>query len=194
MLKTRKIKRKTPGLESAAYPFEVHRPATPDQRILLKKYPRFFRAVASPTIYQCPLAHWGIECGKGWYPLVEEAAAKIEAELKKLLDDFCSGHHLSWIDRRLQNIDGNSILNDVDADDGEEPLIPFCTEVKEKAGTLCILVRSGHMCDGETWVRIRNVIKNAERKSETTCERCGLPGMTRNFWDRVYCESCASGN
>jgi hypothetical protein len=194
MLNTRKIKRKSSALESAAYPFEVHRPATPGQRILLEKYPRFFRAVASPAIYQCALAHWGIECGKGWYPLIDEAAAKIEAELKKLLDDFCSGRHLSWIDRRLQNIGGNSNLGHHDSDE-EYPLIPFCAEVKEKAGTLRILTSPGHLCGAGAWVRIRNAIEDAERKSETTCERCGLPGMMRNYsWDHVYCESCASGN
>lgn len=52
-----------------------------DQSILIKKYPLIFRAVISPRRHKhLPIAHWGIECGQGWYPIIEDLAAWLENE------------------------------------------------------------------------------------------------------------------
>jgi hypothetical protein len=179
---------------SALYPFELFRPAPADQRALLEKYPLFFRAIHWPPIYRCPFAQWGIECGQGWYSLIDDAAAKVESELKGLLDGFHAQHHLRWLDKRLQNINMALPLDEAIGEDEKEPLIPFCAEVKERMGVLRIYLRGGHICDGRTWLRIRAAVDEAQRKSETTCERCGRPGFMRHHvWERVCCDTCFAG-
>jgi hypothetical protein len=179
---------------SPPYSFEAQRPGNTAQRALLEKHPLFFRAVASPPIYQCSLSHWGIECGKGWYSLIEEAAAKIEAELEGLLDDFCPQHHLRWLDKRLQNVDDSPLESHI-GEDEEEPLIPFCAEVKAREGILHIYVRNGHICDGSTWLRIRAAVQEAEQKSQSTCEQCGRTDSIRHYSrGHVYCDSCFRGD
>jgi hypothetical protein len=177
----------------ATFQFEMSSPAMNEQRVLLNKHPLFFRAVLNPRIYRSPLAHWGIECGPGWYEIIDEAATKIEIELQRLFASLQPQQHLQWLDRRLLNIsETDSKLNDYS--DDEYPLIPYCTQIKEKMGILRISLLNGLICDSATWTRIRAAVTEAERESETTCERCGMPGFLREFvWSHVYCDNCANG-
>lgn len=59
-------------------------------------------------------------------------------------------------------------------------------QIKEKFGTLRFYTDHGN----ET---VRNFIDEAEKKSETTCEDCGKPGVLRNSgWLRTLCDDCCS--
>lgn len=62
---------------------------------------------------------------------------------------------------------------------------PFrAAQVKEKYGTLRFYTDS-------TDDVIENIIREAESKSETTCEYCGQPGTTRGGgWVKTQCEKC----
>jgi hypothetical protein len=61
--------------------------ATDKQQQLFSRYPLFFRAVRYPEAYPSNLAFFGIQCGLGWYPLIEAAAQEIEAELRSMWCD-----------------------------------------------------------------------------------------------------------
>lgn len=52
---------------------------------LFKSYPLIFRAAGNLHHYQhSPITHWGIECGEGWYPIIEDLAAWLEGEASAL--------------------------------------------------------------------------------------------------------------
>lgn len=52
---------------------------------LFKSYPLIFRAAGNLHHYQhSPIAHRGIECGEGWYPIIEDMAAWLEGEASAL--------------------------------------------------------------------------------------------------------------
>jgi hypothetical protein len=57
-------------------------------------------------------------------------------------------------------------------------------QIKEKWGFLNVYV-----CSGTD--QTHDIIRRAEVRSETTCERCGLPGKKRGGgWISVLCDSC----
>lgn len=52
---------------------------------LIDKYPLIFRAAGNPRRYpHTPIAHRGIECGQGWYPIIEDLAVWLEGEASAL--------------------------------------------------------------------------------------------------------------
>lgn len=163
-----------------------------DSITLFGKYPLFFRAIVSVPLYRCPLAHWGIECGNGWYSIIDEAASKIELELEGLLARYRPQLMHRLRSKRRRSIDVIWDLAQIDQKD-HVPEMPLCAEIKEQMGLLRLYIQSGQVCDGSTWRRICAIANEAERKSETTCERCGQPGfMRRHTWGRVYCNECSS--
>lgn len=56
-------------------------------------------------------------------------------------------------------------------------------QVKEKFGGLCVYARGGNG-------KIYSLIRDAERKAETTCELCGQPGENKelNWWYKTTCK------
>lgn len=79
--------------------------------ILIYKYPLIFRAAANPRRYShTPIAHRGLECGQGWYPIIEDLAVWLEEEASALK---AAGKRLP---------------------------VPVITQVKEKLGTLTVHV------------------------------------------------------
>src|SRR3546814_78715 len=89
---------------NTVFPFEAVAPATPEERLLLRRYPLFFRAAYFPGTHPSNLGLWGIECGPGWHPLIEQAASIIEADLHKLLRRLTNVQMLTSVERRLQYI------------------------------------------------------------------------------------------
>jgi hypothetical protein len=73
----------------------------------------------------------------------------------------------------------------LDADPELKPTFA-ALQVKEKFGGLRFYINGGNDA-------IENMITQAERLSETTCEVCGKPGRMRekNRWMRTLCDSCA---
>lgn len=109
-------------------------------------YPNFFRIACTRPAegeYWQPI-QLGFEVAKGWQPIVEEAAQKIEA-----------------------------LNTDV-----------ACVQVKEKFGGLRIY--TDYIID-----EVVEIIREAEKKAECTCEFCGAPGTLRQVrWWKTLCDSC----
>src|SRR3546814_21077256 len=89
---------------NTVFPFEAVAPATPEERLLLRRYPLFFRAASLPGTHPSNLGLWGIECGPGWHPLLEQAASIIDADIHKLLRRLPTVQIQNSIDSRMQNI------------------------------------------------------------------------------------------
>ncbi|CAE6754168.1 hypothetical protein [Paraburkholderia nemoris] len=157
--------------------------AIEQQQTLFSSYPLFFRAVRYPEAYPSNLAFLGIQCGLGWYPIVEAAAQEIEAELRAMwCEQARSLEKMASIDLGL--------LREMS---GVYPVIPFCSDIGETGGQLKISLLDGHLCDGKVWLRIRQSVENAVHLARSVCELCGRPGELREiYWHHVYCDECTA--
>lgn len=170
--------------------------ATDAERVLLHKYPLFFRAVSYPDSYPSPLGGYGLECGDGWNALLDEMTARIEPELSAMIAAFRLPEYLPLLDRHLLGLDPYAASNEgagmkEEEEDDDRPLLPFCAQIKEKFGLLRVYVRRGRLGTDDAYARISDAIKEAERKAAVTCERCGQPGTLRTKgWLRVRCDNC----
>ncbi|MBA9856094.1 hypothetical protein ACUXPM_002306 [Ralstonia sp. 151470066-2] len=72
-----------------------------EQSRLFSRYPLFFRATRNPKAYPSNIAHFGIQCGRGWYPIIEASAREIEHELRTM-----------WCDQ-VQNPESLSAMDEV---------------------------------------------------------------------------------
>lgn len=153
---------------------------TAEQSQLISRYPLFFRAARNPEAYPSNLANFGIQCGPGWYPIIEAAAREIEHELRTMWSEpFQNPESISAMDEEL--LSGRKAY----------PLLPFCRDVSQVAGELMMDIESGHLCDMATWKRLRKSVEQAASKSRDTCESCGKPGKFREIhWRHVYCDEC----
>jgi hypothetical protein len=155
--------------------------ATDKQQQLFSRYPLFFRAVRYPEAYPSNLAFFGIQCGLGWYPLIEAAAQEIEAELRSMwCDQAPSIENMASLDYHLLR-DESAVF----------PVIPFCVDIRETEGKLRMPILTGYLCDEEAWPRIVESAQKAMRLARGVCERCGRPGTLREiYWHHVYCDEC----
>lgn len=175
------------------FEFEKVSPALEAQRILLAKYPIFFRAVKYPKQYPCNLSHWGIQCGPGWYPIIDSAIQTIEIELCSLLIGINSFDILAEIESRMQNNESET-KSGLSWQGSVDVLIPFCKQVSiNDIGELNMFSSGGYSCNAQSWARIRDAIKIAIKKTYKTCERCGAYNAKPNDnWGRIYCDQCSS--
>ncbi|MGF7133014.1 hypothetical protein P3T40_004505 [Paraburkholderia sp. EB58] len=156
------------------------------QEQLFSRYPLFFRPVHFPEAYPSNLAFFGIQCGLGWYPVIELVAQEIE-EL----------FHAVWKDQaefpdNLASIDRKLLLGPTPSD-ALFPVLPYCYEIRETEGKLRIAVTSGSMLHSFECTCMHEFAKHAEFLAQTVCERCGKPGEFRKgYWDHVYCDECVS--
>lgn len=147
---------------------------------LVSQYPLFFRAVRHPEAYPSNLAHLGIQCGPGWYPIIEAAAQEIEHELRTMwFEPLQNPRSLSAMDEEL--LSGRKAY----------PVLPFCSDISQVEGALMMDIECGHLCDMAAWRRLRKSVEQAASKSRYTCESCGKPGRFREIhWRHVYCDAC----
>ncbi|SNU81729.1 hypothetical protein PSP20601_00242 [Pandoraea sputorum] len=153
---------------------------TAEQCRLLSRYPLLFRATQNPGAYPSNIAHFGIQCGRGWYPIIEAAAREIEYELRTMwCDQAQNPESLSTMDEGL--LSGRVAY----------PVLPFCTDISQVAGTLTIELQDGYLCDIDAWGRIRKAVEKAASNARYVCESCGKPGAFREvYWRHVYCDGC----
>ncbi|MFG6736475.1 hypothetical protein ACGY6K_12745 [Burkholderia pseudomallei] len=152
------------------------------QNRLISRYPLFFRAARNPEAYPSNLAYLGIQCGPGWYRIIEAAAREIEQELRSMWSEpFQSPETLSTMEEEL--LSGRRTY----------PLLPFCRDISQVDGELMMDIESGHLCDMAAWKRLRKSVEHAAIKSRCTCESCGKPGRFREIhWRHVYCDECVA--
>lgn len=153
---------------------------TAEQSRLISRYPLFFRAVKSPEAYPSNLANFGIQCGRGWYPIIETAAREIEHELRSMwCDQSQNPENLSAMDKAL--LSGRPTY----------PALPFCTDIRSVSGELVMELTQGYLCDIDAWGPIHKSLEKAVSKARYACERCGKPGKFRKiYWRHVYCDGC----
>ncbi|WP_205182509.1 hypothetical protein [Burkholderia sp. LMG 13014] len=143
-------------------PLNFQRPRlTAEQSHLIARYPLFFRAMQNPEAYPSNLANVGIQCGLGWYPIIEDAAREIEHELRTMWSEpFKNPEGLSAMDEEL--LSGRRAY----------PILPFCTDISQVEGELMMGIEPGHLCDMAAWKRLRKSVEQAASKSRYTCESC----------------------
>ncbi len=155
---------------------------TAEQSHLIAQYPLLFRAVRNPEAYPSNLAHLGIQCGPGWYPIIEAAAREIEHELRMMWSEpLQNPESLSAMDEEL--LSGRRAY----------PVLPFCRDISQVAGELKMDIEGGQLCDIAAWKRLRKSVEQAASQSRYTCESCGRPGKFREIhWRHVYCDACVA--
>ncbi|WP_156516560.1 hypothetical protein [Paraburkholderia caribensis] len=154
--------------------------ANGEQARLLSRYPLFFRAVHHPSAYPSNMAHFGIQCGSGWYAIIEELAREVEEELRVMWEELIE------LPTSLALVDETLLLGR-----GVYPIVPVCTDIFQTSGEMSVVVTDGHVCGVDTLAQIRGSIEKAITKSRKTCESCGTPGKYRQgYLRRVYCDAC----
>ena len=134
------------------------------------EFPQLYRGADDGKMY------WVFCCGDGWFDLIYQLSVSIETELKAIGFEPSSQ---SW---------------------------PIVSQVKEKFGTLCYYMQFPVIENAEEHQdvtsadveipdevinKIRQLIGEAEVKSVTTCEECGLPGDLKNEgWWHTSCSVC----
>lgn len=94
----------------------------------------------------------------------------------------CGDGWFDLIDRLSSKLE--RILEDQKASGVSEEDLPKADQVKEKMGSLRYYLTYGTD-------EMYDIINEAERESENTCESCGKPGTMRNTgWITVRCEDC----
>jgi hypothetical protein len=156
-----------------------------EQRRLFATYPLFFRSAHYPEAYPSNLSLLGIQCGAGWYSIIEEAADEIERELQKLWTSQAAHtlERIAFIDRMLWY--GTSL--EVDE---PYPLMPFCSSIHVVKSKLDIVVADGMLDDIQSQDCVREAVQKAELRAQKICERCGEAGLFREYWNHVYCDDC----
>jgi len=132
---------------------------------LYDKYPDIFKQ-KDLSINQSAMP-WGFSCGDGWFTLIDELCAEIQAHIE----------NENW------SINYKKETGKLPPD---APIFPQieATQVKEKYGGLRFYV---NYCDDY----IRGLISMAETLSYKTCEECGNPGKTNDDgWIITLCEPC----
>jgi formylmethanofuran dehydrogenase subunit E len=128
---------------------------------LVEKYPLLYRdRQGSPRdTSMC----WGFACGDGWYSILDELSAKLEAEIVRLRDAGMPGDHL-----------------------------PRASQVKQKFGRLELYIRWGKETLYDGHEVFRTSINEAREKSLKTCEKCGAPGRLRDerVYVLTLCDEC----
>ena len=161
---------------------------------LAKKYPELFGVEEDS---QEPFAHFGFECGIGWYDIIDKACQIIYSEYK---------HHLymqKMYKRDLDDIEKTIekrqswdkdktrewIIAHTEASyssyskmaEEEKERLPKTAQIKEKFGTLRWYVNNADKTS-------QKIIDFAELMSENTCEVCGEYGKTYTTgWHKTFC-------
>jgi len=153
-----------------------------EQSDLFTRYPMLFRAVAAPEVHPTNLRNFGVQCGAGWYPLIEEAAALIEYELREM------AHNQLLQSGNIAALEHAVLMEDMGK---AYPVLPLCTDIKQVNGELAIVIVQGFFADPDVWGRVLAVVHATRERSRSVCENCGAPGKMRpRYWRHVYCEDC----
>lgn len=135
---------------------------------IMDKYPDFIQPMKGP---QRTLMCFGFECDKGWYPLLNSLFEKIDKIVNPNIFIKVFRIIKGFILRKKLSYSGFEVI-----------------QVKEKFGGL--RVYTNFSTD-----EIENLIGEAEKKADKTCEICGRPGClcSNGGWLKTMCEGCMKG-
>lgn len=178
---------------------------TPElQNKLYTKYPKLFAQKDLSITQSC--MSWGIECGDGWYNIIDKLCQNIQhfvdnerksrcynlrynRALKKALDgnkEYLENYFKSsfpdpqkrdeFIEQTIQKKQFGNLFEKVEK-------VQF-TQIKEKFATLRVYVN----CHYDY---VQGVIDMASSMSSITCESCGKLGNIRGkYWIYTSCDVC----
>jgi hypothetical protein len=170
------------------------------QKKLFDKYPKIFRQKDLPMTQTCMC--WGVDCGNGWYNLIDTLCACIQNHVDSTISDIQHRKEyltiwicISDLFRRIRSyflyprILKHSLLQFREWW-GYQHRLNYdryqveASQVKEKYGGLRFYVdRSNETVDG--------MISLAEALSEKICDECGGPGRPNDMgWISTLCDSC----
>lgn len=161
---------------------------------LVEKYPEIFRDY-NGNIQETCMA-WGMECGDGWYHIINDLCATITAQLRyakyrkqQIENDLAVEDKSNWPEW-LKNSITPEKLDEINKEIEEEiQKVPVAVQVKEKYGTLRFYINGG--TDAQ-----HALISMAERMSEHTCEVCGDTNARtwHEGWHKTLCMEHAIEN
>ncbi len=165
------------------------------EKKLYEKYPLIFAEKDLPAEKSC--MHWGIECGDGWYNLIDQLCAYIQGHCNQ----YKYHHNLNWLGKKLVKTKRfkNRIKWRIPPETRNTSIFykliynkKICgcgqlvaEQVKEKFGSLRFYSRGG---DNFT----AGAISFAESMSETYCEGCGglSSVISDGGWYSTMCKDC----
>ncbi len=135
---------------------------------LYEKYPKIFRQKDLPMTET--LMCWGIECGDGWYWLIDNLCHSIQGYCDSRIDSIgFSGHDLASdvLERAMSQFQVEAV------------------QVKEKFGGLRFYISSGDDM-------VYGMIHLAEDMSYHICEECGASENVKQTrgWIKSLCPKC----
>jgi hypothetical protein len=158
---------------------------------LCEKYPKIFAQRDLPKTESC--LYWGMECGDGWYWLIDQLCHSIQGYIDSRNDGvrirqlakakFTFWQKFLYKIRRFFHIGKHNYL--LDMKDEEEWQVE-ATQVKEKFGQLRFYINHEDNI-------IHGMIRLAEVMSKGICEMCGTTEnvtSTKGGWVKYLCPKC----
>jgi len=155
---------------------------------LCAKYPLIFKDRHANM--QVTAMCWGLECGDGWYNLIDVLCGLLTSEYRGAQSryEYFTQAGVGGI------LYGTKIVTQEDIDhakarlDEETLKVPVAVQVKEKYGGLRFYVQAATD-------KHHQYINFAESMSYRTCEECGAPGKTyTDGWHMTLCDIHAAMN
>lgn len=153
--------------------------------LLVKNYPIIFRNYGGDMAKTC--MHWGMECGDGWFTLLNKACKDIQ--------DVCTAYDIEFIAEQIKEKFGGLRFYYSTTNNKEYAINKIERYIsryfyKHKLGRefnfLKDLRQNIYITPDEI---ISNIVRKAEEESYKTCEACGNPGrLYGGRWMRVRCE------
>ena len=132
---------------------------------LVEKYPKIFQINESRRLEPFPM--FGIECGDGWYDLLDRLCGLIQ-------------NHIDWRNKQRDMFLKNNPNN---VEIPEEILQVTVSQIKEKFGTLRFYYDGGDEY-------IHGLVSMADAMSGAICEVCGERGQFRGRgWYYTACDT-----
>jgi len=151
------------------------------QERLFKKYPKLFRQVNLPPSQTCMC--WGIECGKGWFPIIEALCEWLDWNIKH--NDY---PQVEFIQIK-EKFGGLRIYYTIVGKELSEKEFNRRKKIKNKYKDYKTYKEYYNI----HFYKIDGAIEFAGRISYKICENCGRPGklITIYGWNYTLCKDCA---
>ena len=146
---------------------------------LVEKYPTILKDYRGDKMKTC--MHWGMECGDGWYDLLDELLAK--------LDFISKSSSVQVVADQIKEKFGTLrfYYSTIKKDDDKIDSIVKSTRLGPLRFYYSTIVKSDFSVDSIVDKIINDLVANAERKSAYTCEQTGKRGdlCKRGGWLRT---------